>query len=73
VRAPNPPQPANYHAIWLRLWRDGADGAWHASLQDAESGERLGFATLEHLFAYLLRLTDDAPEADGRATPAERG
>jgi hypothetical protein len=56
----------NQRSYLLRLWRDGPDGAWRASLRDAESGERLGFADLDHLFAYLRRLTDDTP--DGRAT-----
>ena len=51
--------PADYHAGLLRLWRDGPGGPWRASLQDAESGERIGFADLAHLFAYLRRLTDD--------------
>jgi hypothetical protein len=43
----------------LRLWREGASGAWHASLQLVEEEERIGFADLECLFAYLLRLTVD--------------
>jgi hypothetical protein len=33
--------------------------AWRLS-QLVEAGERIGFADLERLFAYLLRLTDDA-------------
>ena len=53
--------PADYHAGLLRLWREGPGGAWRASLQDAESGERIGFADLERLFAYLRRLTSDTP------------
>ena len=63
---------ADYHAGLLRLWRDGAGGAWRASLQDAESGERLGFADLERLFAYLRRLTEDAPDERGTSTTTER-
>lgn len=54
---------ADYHASLLRLWREGERGPWRASLQDADSGERVGFADLERLFAYLLRLTDDAKSA----------
>jgi hypothetical protein len=60
----NQPAPADYHAGLLRLWREGACGAWRASLQDAESGERIGFADLERLFAYLRRLTEDAKEQE---------
>ena len=62
----------DYHAGLLRLWRVGAGGAWRASLQDAESGERIGFADLDHLFAYLRRLTDDTPDASGLAITTER-
>jgi len=63
---------ADYHAGLLRLWRDGAGGAWRASLQDAESGERLGFADLERLFAYLRWLTSETPDACGTAITTER-
>jgi hypothetical protein len=34
--------------------------AWRLSLQLVEAGERIGFADVERLCAYLLRLTDDA-------------
>lgn len=52
----------NYHAYLLRLWRvetqhSGA-ATWHASLEDPHTGLRLGFATLELLFAYLLELSE---------------
>jgi len=57
----NQPAQIDYHAGLLRLWRVGAGGAWRVSLQDAESGERIGFADLDHLFAYLQRLTGDTP------------
>jgi hypothetical protein len=30
---------------------------WQASLEIPETGERLGFASLEELFAYLMDLT----------------
>ncbi len=58
---------AGYHALLLRLWREGAEGAWRASLQDAGSGERLGFADLEQLFAYLRQLIGDTPDASDTA------
>ena len=69
---PNQLTQADYHAGLLRLWRERAGGAWRASLQDAESGERFGFADLERLFAYLRRLTDDAPDERGTSTGTER-
>ena len=68
----NQPSAAKYHAGLLRLWRDGQGGAWHASLQDTKSGERIGFADLERLFAYLLRLTSEAPDASAMSTTPER-
>jgi hypothetical protein len=74
VQSPNSNQliQADYHAGLLRLWRDGPGGPWRASLQDAESGERLGFANLEQLFAYLRRLTSHTPDASGTALTTER-
>jgi len=64
--------PIDYHAGLLRLWRVGAGGAWRASLQDAESGERIGFADLDHLFAYLRQLTEDAPDERETSIATER-
>jgi hypothetical protein len=63
------PLPQSY---LLRLWRDKPAGKWHASLQDVRSGERIGFADLERLFAYLRRLTKDAPDERGASTTTER-
>ena len=39
----------------LRLWRAERDGriVWRASLQDPDTGERQGFATLADLLAFL--------------------
>lgn len=43
----------------LRLWSADQPGSfnWQASLEDPETGERIGFASLEELFAYLMDLT----------------
>jgi len=43
----------------LRLWRtDELMGFhWQASLETPETGERIGFASLEELFAYLMDQT----------------
>lgn len=49
------------HAFLLTLWQEQPDGPWRASLRPAGGAERHGFAAIEHLAAYLLRLT--APEA----------
>lgn len=59
-----PPEQATYQAYLLRLWQSSADGrgsvAWSASLEDPHTGERIGFATLDHLFAYLLQQTEQS-------------
>ncbi|HEX8682955.1 MAG TPA: hypothetical protein VF707_11615 [Ardenticatenaceae bacterium] len=46
---------ARYASYLLRLWETSADGevVWRASLEHPHTGERLGFATLERLFAFL--------------------
>jgi len=43
----------------LRLWCTDNPGSsdWHASLEIPGNGERIGFASLEELFAYLMDLT----------------
>jgi hypothetical protein len=44
-----------YRSYLLRLWREMGTGStwWRASLQDPRSGERVGFAHLDELFAFL--------------------
>ncbi|HEX9074394.1 MAG TPA: hypothetical protein VF932_01385 [Anaerolineae bacterium] len=45
--------PAIYQSYLLRLWKtEQAD--WHASLEDSRTGERIGFANLDQLFAFLM-------------------
>ena len=66
------PPSADYHAGLLRLWRDGPAGPWRASLQEAESGERIGFADLDRLFAYLRRMKEDEPDERRISTATER-
>lgn len=60
--------PNHYYAFLLRLWpeNEGTESAasWRATLEDARSGERLGFASLEQLFAHLMTLA----ETQGKAT-----
>jgi hypothetical protein len=43
----------------LRLWRTDGPGVsnWQASLETPENGERIGFASLEELFTFLMDLT----------------
>jgi hypothetical protein len=72
VQTPDSNHPSDYHAGLLRLWRDGPGDPWRASLQDVESGERIGFADLERLFAHLRRLTDGMPDERGTSATTER-
>lgn len=50
----------NYRAYLLRLWKvhipagDGPANGWRASLEEPQTRERLAFATIERLFAFLL-------------------
>lgn len=54
TRSPTP----DLHTYVLRIWRAHSDGLWRCSLQAATSAERIGFASLEQLIAYLLQVTD---------------
>jgi hypothetical protein len=44
-----------YRSYLLRLWVATYDRqvVWRASLEDSRTGDRLGFSTLERLFAFL--------------------
>lgn len=50
----NNSQDSARHSYLLRLWRSGADGAWRASLQSVQTGERHMFADLESLLTFLV-------------------
>jgi hypothetical protein len=52
--------PIIYQSYLLRLWKTERAN-WHASLEDSHTGERIGFANLEQLFAFLMeRVASDA-------------
>jgi hypothetical protein len=58
---------SSYRAYLLRLWLADLEvtgAGWRASLEDPHTGERLGFAGLEQLFAYLLTLTEGEADAE---------
>ncbi len=49
------PETKQYRSYLLRLWRcESPDQSWRASLEDSRTGQRIGFATLEQLFAFLM-------------------
>lgn len=68
-------QPTRYLAYMLRLIPIQRDGAWtwRAFLENAHTGERLGFASVEMLFAFLLErfgekaMENNAPGKNGNA------
>ncbi len=43
----------------LRVWNTDELGGnnWQASLEDPKTGDRIGFTSIEELFAYILNLT----------------
>ena len=47
------PSPLEYHSYLLRLWRDGAQGVWRASLQSTAIGQVYHFANMEALVSFL--------------------
>jgi hypothetical protein len=56
-----------YVSYLLRLWQEtgGETNCWRASLQDPLSGERVGFAHLDELVAFLREQISLAPPAEG--------
>ena len=69
----NSPSRQTYIAYLLRLWRSGDEqGGWRCSLERAQGGERLGFASLEPLFLYLLEQTENSGISE-HGPPGEPG
>jgi hypothetical protein len=60
-----PVQSPDYMAYLLRLWsvRDVDAIQWRASLEDAQTGERHGFADLDRLCEFLQERFTDAGDA----------
>ncbi len=42
-----------YHAYLLRVWREDDSLPWRAQLESPNTGDVLGFATLEELLSFL--------------------
>ena len=57
---------SGYVSYILRLWREKGRAStwWRASLQDPLSGQRVGFAHLDELVAFLREQTGPAPPAE---------
>jgi len=65
-------QPPTSRSYLLRLWPVGSaeQQVWCASLEDVQTGERVGFANLEQLFVYLMQQTErdsEAPDAQSHS------
>jgi len=59
------PERRDYLSYLLRLWRVGKENAvWRASLESPHTGERIGFASLDELFAFLRQQTNDNTEEE---------
>ena len=53
----------DYFSYLMRLWRVENDGGmWRVRLENVETGEVLGFASLENLILYLESLDGEAGE-----------
>ena len=59
-QADQPMQTIHKCSYILRLWRADQPNAadWRASLEIPGTGKRIGFASLEQLFAYLMDLSE---------------
>src|SRR5918998_4388448 len=49
---------AGHRVFLLTLWQEVADTPWRAALRAADSQQRIGFADLEALALFLLRLDE---------------
>lgn len=54
----------------LRIWKDGRDGEWRATLQNVINGKCYHFASLNELYANLQDLTSHL-EVEHQQTPFE--
>jgi hypothetical protein len=65
--------PLHRRSYLLRMWCAGEPrtGNWQASLEDPFTGERMGFPSLEQLFAYLMELSERDSGMSGDRDAAE--
>ena len=62
-----------YQAYVLRLWKDGEEVPWRASLEAVDTGNRHHFADLDRLI-HFLQLATVSPQQQGESdveTPTE--
>ena len=64
-RPDNAAQQPGYLSYLLRLWRmEGSTDAWRGSVESPQTGERLGFGSMDELFAFLCEQTGTMPDAE---------
>lgn len=69
----NDPSTRKYRAYLLRLWSaETTDQCWRASLEDPRTGQRIGFASLEQLFAYLMEQVESDAKSPNRPSKFEQ-
>jgi len=57
-----PEKPTGYKAYLVRLWHEG-DGVWRGTIENPHTSERLAFAEVEALLAYIRdQVANTAPE-----------
>lgn len=56
------------HTYVLHIWCERPGAPWRASLRASGSQERIGFANLEQLAIFLLRLTEQQPLSNSDST-----
>jgi hypothetical protein len=59
------PSTKQYRSYLLRLWCEAPDRRWRASLEDPQTGKRIGFASLEQLFAFLMEQAEGDAKRGG--------
>ena len=57
---------SDYNSYLLRVWQTSKEGnvAWRASLESPHTGERIGFANLDKLFAFLRQQASAVDDSD---------
>ncbi len=63
-------KPQQYKSFLVRLQRDEGHPLWRATLENAQTGERLRFADQMQMLRYLLNELADSPTI--HHTPAEQ-
>ena len=60
---------AGYLAYMLRMWQvnNGGKSVWRASVESPHTGERIGFGSLEALFAFLVEKTGELAQREEQA------